>query len=514
MKPVPLEHFLPFAPAESSITGENRRSYLVYYLCWMWAAIVTTLLVIRMLINHAFLVHDLTIILTLDITFTITLLVNRKGNSPTAAYFFITTCVALTTVAAFISGGVTTPAMMTYPPAIFAGGILFGKRGGLITAGICISITLIMLVLQVNGLVPVSPLFKNPIAYWLGFVTAALVMGVLQYIVNHQTSLAFEKITHQEERYHSLIEQASDPILLMNEDTQIIEVNSSACKVLGYSRDELLQMKLADVFAVDEIERRPLQTDYLRQHKTLLTERQWRTKDGNILAMEVHTKVLEGQGYLAIARDITERKSIEKKLRESEEKHRALTENLTDAIVLIDRNGKITYQSAAVGRIGGYTSEEIKDETIFEFIHPDDVPRSVELFKRAQALPGVPLNGQYRSLHKDGSYIWIEGTITNLLRNESVKAYIINYHDITERVKYLNDIEEQNKKLREIAWIQSHVVRAPLARMMGLVNVLREIDMDSEEFDKWVGYFNATADELDAIVHDISVKAKDIPVDL
>ena len=141
------------------------------------------------------------------------------------------------------------------------------------------------------------------------------------------------------------------------------------------------------------------------------------------------------------------------------------------------------------------------------------MPRSIELFKKAQALPGVPLNGQYRSLHKDGRYIWIEGTITNLLHNESVNAYIINYHDITERVKYLNDIEEQNKKLREIAWIQSHVVRAPLARMMGLVNVLREIEMDPDEFEKWVGFFNTTADELDAIVHDISVKAKDIPVE-
>ena len=513
MKPVPLEQFLPFAPAESSITGENRRSYLVYYLCWMWAAVITILLVIRMLINHAFLVHDLTIILTLDITFTITLLVNRKGNSSIAAYLFIVTCVVLTTAAAFISGGVTTPAMMTYPPAIFAGGILFGKRGGVVTAAVCISVTFIMLLLQVNGLVPVSPLFRNPVAYWLGFVAAALVMGVLQYIVNHQTSLAFEKITHQEELYHSLVEQASDPILLSNEDTSIIEANSSACKILGYTRDELLQMKLTDVFSREEIQKRPLQLDYLRKHKTILTERQWTTKDRRTLDMEVHTRVLEGQGYLSIARDITERKAIAKKLRESEEKHRALTENLSDAIILINEKGKIIYQSAAVGRIGGYASEEIKDETIFEFIHPEDVPRSIELFKKAQALPGVPLNGQYRSLHKDGRYIWIEGTITNLLHNESVNAYIINYHDITERVKYLNDIEEQNKKLREIAWIQSHVVRAPLARMMGLVNVLREIEMDPDEFEKWVGFFNTTADELDAIVHDISVKAKDIPVE-
>jgi PAS domain S-box-containing protein len=585
---------------------------------------------------HEFLVHDATIILTLDVTFAITLLINRKGNSLAAAYMFVSTCIILTSVAAVVSGGVTTPAMMTYPPTIFAGGILFGKRGGIVTAIVCISITLIMLVLQVNGLLPASPLFKNPAAYWLGFVAAALVMSVLQYIVNHQTSLAFDRITHQEERYHSLIEQASDPILLLNEDTSINEVNSSACKVLGYTRDELLQMKLADVFTREELDRRPLQVAYLQQHKTLLTERQWRTKDGKILDMEVHTKVLEGQGYLSIARDITERKLIEKRLRESEtkyrrifenlldvffqtsidgiildmspsieshtgytkedligtrvldiyydksqradflkllqdtgevkdcelkfkaksgelvyisvsaklisstdgtpahidgvfnniterkmteielrqseEKHRALTENLSDAIILINEAGQIVYESAAVGRIGGYILEDNKEETIFEFIHPDDVQRGIDLFKKAQALPGVPLSAQLRSRHKEGHYIWIEGTITNLLDNESVGAFIINYHDITERVKYLIDIEEQNKKLREIAWIQSHVVRAPLASMMGLVNVIKDMDMSSDEFKTWIGYFNTTAEEMDAIVHDISVKAKDIPI--
>ena len=402
------------------------------------------------------------------------------------------------------------------------------------------------------------------------------------------------------------------------------------------TRDELLRMKLANVFTLEEVAKLPIQVEHFRKHKTLLIERQWRTKDGRNLDMEVHTKAL-GTGYLSIARDITQRKMTEEKLKESEskyrnifenaidvffqtsldgiileispsirnhtgytredlvgtkvidvyydtsereiflnllrekgevkdhemkfkskegglvyismsakliaknnatpahidgvfnnitehklaeikirqseEKHRALTENLRDAIILIDENARVVYQSAAVRRISGYSTAELKNRIIFDLLETGDVQPSNDLFNKAQVAPGVPLPYQYRFLHKDGRYVWIEGTITNLLNFESVKAYIVNFHDITERVKYLDDIEAQNKKLREIAWIQSHVVRAPLARMMGLVNVLREIDMQSEEFKEWAGYFNTTADELDAIVHDISVKAKDIPVD-
>lgn len=431
-----------------------------------------------------------------------------------------------------------------------------------------------------------------------------------------------------------MIDHASDPILLLNKDTTINLVNSSACKLLGYTRAEMSQMKLADLFAPEELKKLPLQTGHLKEHKILRIERKWITKGGTELDMEVHTRVLDNGGYLSIARDITDRKLTEKKLRESEkkyrnifenvvdvffqtslegvilevspsikshtgftregligtpvvniyydqserekimallrergevtnleirfrgsagqlvyvsvsarlfkatdkhpariegvfnniterklaeiklkqseEKHRALTENISDAIILINESGQIIYQSAAVGRIGGYEQDEVKGKTIFDFIHPEDVQRCLDFFKLSFAQPGVPMQDQYRSRHKNGDYIWIEGTITNLLNNESVQAFIINYHDVTQRLQYLKNIEEQNKKLLEIAWIQSHIVRAPLARMMGLVSIMKDIEAENEEFKQWAEYFFTTADELDEIIHDINGKAKDI----
>ncbi len=85
--------------------------------------------------------------------------------------------------------------------------------------------------------------------------------------------------------------------------------------------------------------------------------------------------------------------------------------------------------------------------------------------------------------------------------------------DITERVKHLNAIELQNKKLREIAWTQSHIARAPLSRMMGIVSLLKEMVNDSAEFNEWVQHFINSAEELDGLIHDITGKSEEIDLD-
>jgi len=79
--------------------------------------------------------------------------------------------------------------------------------------------------------------------------------------------------------------------------------------------------------------------------------------------------------------------------------------------------------------------------------------------------------------------------------------------DITERVKYIEAIEKQNKSLREIAWMQSHIVRAPLANIMGIINLIREVKADSEESKDLLGHLIMQGEKLDTIINDIVIKA-------
>lgn len=113
-------------------------------------------------------------------------------------------------------------------------------------------------------------------------------------------------------------------------------------------------------------------------------------------------------------------------------------------------------------------------------------------------------NGQYAHVHDKG-YI---------IRDTNGKAtrMIGATQDITESADYIKAIEGQNKKLQEIAWTQSHIVRAPLARIMSLVNLLKEDEQFDEETNQLIRYLSASADEFDAIIRSIILSSQQTDV--
>ena len=115
-----------------------------------------------------------------------------------------------------------------------------------------------------------------------------------------------------------------------------------------------------------------------------------------------------------------------------------------------------------------------------------------------------------RHIKKSGEIIEVEISPDKVKINNK-DAGLILVNDITEKLKYLRKIEEQNEAFKEIAWIQSHVVRAPLARMLGLVNLLEISEGGgSEENNELLAYIKASALELDKIVRDINEKSEKI----
>ncbi|MGL2967178.1 PAS domain S-box protein [Flavobacterium sp. XGLA_31] len=149
---------------------------------------------------------------------------------------------------------------------------------------------------------------------------------------------------------------------------------------------------------------------------------------------------------MIFATDMTERKQAEIKLLQSEEKYRALTENISDAIVLVNEDFEIEYQSKSAELIAGYRFEESQSKSVFGFIYPDDLSSAKAFFNQVLHSPEKPINNQFRVIHKSGHVIWVEGTVLNLLNNENIKGIIINYRDITNRKRY----EEQQALMASI----------------------------------------------------------------
>jgi len=101
-------------------------------------------------------------------------------------------------------------------------------------------------------------------------------------------------------------------------------------------------------------------------------------------------------------------------------------------------------------------------------------------------------------------YIWLALSVTPF--HEDTLSFVVGM-DITKEKKNLDAIEMQNRKLAEIAWEQSHVVRAPLARMMGCIHLLEQTDEYSQKLLESV---KSSAHELDRIIKTIVAKAEEL----
>ena len=155
------------------------------------------------------------------------------------------------------------------------------------------------------------------------------------------------------------------------------------------------------------------------------------------------------------------------KVARSEDKYHALIEKSSDAIALVNPNGKVVYASHATKVLMGYSSEEFQQlNNPFELVPPDDRKVVTKLFKKLLKNPGSTENVVYRVLHKNGTHIWIESAMTNLLKDPNVKAIVLNYRDITERIK----LESQKDDFISIA---THELKTPVTSIKGYTQVLK-----------------------------------------
>jgi PAS domain S-box-containing protein len=120
-----------------------------------------------------------------------------------------------------------------------------------------------------------------------------------------------ERIRENERNYRSLFEQASDAIVVTDFKGRITDINTSMCKLLGYSREELLQLSTDDIIDPEQLNENPIQFDKLMMGEHFFNERRAVRKDRSMVYVEVNVKMFSEGKIMAIARDITDRKATE-----------------------------------------------------------------------------------------------------------------------------------------------------------------------------------------------------------
>lgn len=154
----------------------------------------------------------------------------------------------------------------------------------------------------------------------------------------------------------------------------------------------------------------------------------------------------------------------------------------------------------------GYSKEEFGRMTLRDIRPEEDIPKlekAIEFVKNHQLLF---TNGLYRHKKKNGDIFFVE-LVSNIIHVNDKKFELVLANDITDRVNYINAIEEQNAKLQEIAFTQSHIVRAPLANMMGILHLAKDMDLNSDEGAELLEHFFNCGVELDKSIREIVSKS-------
>lgn len=129
-----------------------------------------------------------------------------------------------------------------------------------------------------------------------------------------------EKLLLSEYQHRTLFEQASDGIFMTDREGNYMDVNTAGCKMVGYSRDEILKMNIKDLVGEEGISANPIKYKELKENPQVLAERQLKCKDGSIISVEISGKMLKDGRLQGIVRDITARKEAETAILDANQK--------------------------------------------------------------------------------------------------------------------------------------------------------------------------------------------------
>jgi PAS domain S-box-containing protein len=264
---------------------------------------------------------------------------------------------------------------------------------------------------------------------------------------------AAREITEHDRRselYHTVVQTAMDGFWITDISGRFLDVNDAYCRMIGYNRAELLQMSVQDVELEENREETVRRINTIMQRGSDRFETCHRRKDGQLIDVEVSTKylALDGGRLVAFLHDITQRKRLGEKLRQSEERYRSLFDRMLDGVYLSTHTGRFVDVNPAFVRMFRYSSkqemlriQDIKKELYFS---PEE--RGSHILDTGQQEVEV-----YRMRRKDGSEIWVEDHGRYIHDDQGNIVYHEGIlRDVTERKRLEEELKQYSLNLEKL----------------------------------------------------------------
>lgn len=327
----------------------------------------------------------------------------------------------------------------------------------------------------------------------------------------------------KDERYHTILNSVLEGFQIIDFNFRYVYLNPTAIVQSHYREEEILGCTMTELYpGIEHTELFRILTHCMEERSIRYIENEFIYPDKTQGWFELRIQPVV-EGLLILSIDITERKKAEENRLKVEKRYKALIENSSEGITLLDKNFSILYRSPSTYKITGWTNEERCSQLQMQETHPEDVEQLHLAMKEIIMNPDTPFVITFRVKHKEGHYIWLEGILTNHLQDKYIEAIVLNFRDVTgrknaeEKIRQMNDELEHkvvertaqydavNKELEAFSYSVSHDLRAPLRAIDGYANMIEE-DYDKlldDEGKRLLGNIQQNAKKMSILIDDL-----------
>lgn len=298
-----------------------------------------------------------------------------------------------------------------------------------------------------------------------------------------------KKMSSDLQKMRLAVEQSPVSIVLTDKEGLIEYVNPMFCQSTGYTMSELIGANPSVLKSGTHDD-----TFYKELWNTIHSGKQWRgtfynkRKDSTLyhesaIISPVTNEKGEITNFIAIKEYVTEKLKIENKLRDSEERFRAIVDNSITGITIIDEEGRAVFSNPANERIHGYSNSDIFGKHFSKILHPDDLELAEKTFR--EILSGVKTSHteEFRLINKRrAKIIWVQVSISKFpnISNDQDGRLLLVFQDITSH-KDLEERLKQSVNTRDKMFsIISHDLRGPIGNLLPLFEMFNQEDTDEE----------------------------------
>jgi PAS domain S-box-containing protein len=273
------------------------------------------------------------------------------------------------------------------------------------------------------------------------------------------TQQAKEAAARAERHYRLMFNSVSDAVFVhkFGEDglpSHFLEVNDNACRLLGYTREELMQMRVTDIIAPEEHFNASTNAKRLLAEGHVNWEGRLAAVDSRRIPVEVSARIFDLGGsptIISSVRDISERKQAEAALRESEEGHRSIVQTAMEGFWLTNSEGRLLEVNETYCRMSGYSAEELLTMCISDLVDNQTADETAIRLKRLMSQREARFESRHR--RKDGSTFAVEASVQ--YRPVNGGRFVCFLRDITERRRAEGEKVKLQDQLRQAQKLES-----------------------------------------------------------